>query len=86
MDTPTLVGTGFVVLGLFLWLFCAYLCYQAAPRFNRRPVTWAILGVIFGPFALFALYLMPKGHLEHHSETTKADPRDDLYEVHKKKS
>ena len=57
MDQPTLIGTGFVVLAGFVWLFCAYLAYQTAPKFKRRPVTWLILGLIFGPFALFALYL-----------------------------
>jgi hypothetical protein len=64
MDTPLLIGTGFVVLGFFVWLFCAYLCYTTAPRFRRRPVTWLILGIVFGPFALFALYLLPKGHVQ----------------------
>jgi hypothetical protein len=85
MDTSTLIGTGFVVLGFVVWLFCAYLAYQQAPRFGRRNVTWGILGIIFGPFALFALYLLPKGHLEQPSGHRKADPRDDLYEVHRTK-
>jgi hypothetical protein len=80
-----LLGTGFIVLGLFVWLFCAYLCYQAAPRFRRRPVTWLILGLVFGPFALFALYLLPKGNVQQPGQSKKADPRDDLYEVPRSK-
>ena len=83
MDTPTLVGTEFVVLGAVVWIFCAYLAYQTAPKFHRRPGTWGILGIVFGPFALFALYLLPKGHVQT-AHAKKADPRDDLYEVHRK--
>jgi hypothetical protein len=82
----TIYYGGAVILGLFVWLFCAYLAYQAAPRFHRRPRNWLILGIIFGPFALFALYLMPKGNVKPEHAAAKADPRDDLYEVHKKKS
>ena len=61
MDVTPYFG-GALILGFVVWLLCAYLCYQAAPRFRRRPVTWLILGLVFGPFALFALYLMPKAH------------------------
>jgi len=60
MDTPTLIGTGFVVLGLVVWFTCAYLCYRLAPRYRRRPWVWGVLGVVFGPFALFTLTLLPK--------------------------
>ena len=83
MDTPTLIGTGFVALGVFVWVFCWVLTYQTAPKRGRRAATWGILG-IFGPFALFALYLLPRGHLETHHDK-KADPRAALYEVPKKK-
>ena len=62
MDTPTLVGTGFVVLGGVIWLLCAYYCYQVAPRFGRRAGVWGILGILFGPIALMILYVLPKGH------------------------
>ena len=65
MDAPTLLGTGFVILGGFVWVFCAVLSYETAPKRGRRGLTWGILGIIFGPLALFALYLLPKGHLEH---------------------
>ena len=63
MDTPTLVGTGFVILGGFVWVLCAYYCYQVAPQFHRRPRNWAILGIIFGPIALMILYVLPKGNV-----------------------
>ena len=88
MDTPTLVGTGFVVLAGFVWIFCAVLAYQTAPRFGRRNVTWGILGIIFGPFALFALYLLPKGHVQGQGHGESAKKKDEYaarYEVPKKK-
>jgi hypothetical protein len=88
MDTPTLLGTGFVALAAFVWFFCAYLAYQTAPKRGRRAVTWGILGVVTGPFALFALYLLPRGHVESHQAThtkSRADTQAALYEVPKKK-
>jgi hypothetical protein len=84
IDTPTLLGTGFLVLAAFLWVFCAVLAYETAPKRGRRPLTWGILGIILGPLALFALYLLPRGHVESHG-STKEDPRAALYEVPKKK-
>ena len=62
MDSTLYFG-GAIALGAFLWFFCAYLCYITAPKKHRRPITWLILGIVFGPFAYAALYLMPKGHL-----------------------
>lgn len=89
MDTPTLIGTGFVLLGLVVWILCAYLAWKQAPRFGRRPVPWLIGGLIFGPFALMVLYVLPKGDQPQHSASgahKKSDPQADLYEVpHKKK-
>jgi hypothetical protein len=94
MDTPTLLGTGFVILGGVIWLLCAYYCYQVAPRFQRNANTWAILGVLFGPIALMVLYVLPKGNkisdkgsgaVPGHPGTTKHDTRADLYEVPNKK-
>jgi hypothetical protein len=61
MDQTTLIGTGFVVLGGFIWILCAYYCYQVAPRFQRRAAVWGVLGILFGPLALMALYVLPKG-------------------------
>ena len=94
MDTPTLVGTGFVVLGGVIWILCAYYCYQVAPNFNRRPRNWAILGIIFGPIALMILYILPKGNVAPTDKGRGAEPgkpgtkhtsQADLYEVPKKR-
>ena len=86
IDTPTLLGTGFVILAGFLWVFCAVLAYEKAPERGRRGLPWGILGIFIGPFALFILYVLPKGHVETHgSGSKKEDPRAALYEVPKKK-
>ncbi len=86
MDTPTLVGTGFVLTGLVVWFVCILLAFQMAPKRGRRAWVWALLTVVFGPLALFALYLMkPKHGAGHGSGSGKEhDARADLYEVPKK--
>ncbi len=100
MDTPTLVGTGFVILGGFVWILCAYYCYQVAPKFHRRPRNWAILGIIFGPIALMILYILPKGNVvtdkgrgaepgkpgteQHHQTRHQTAKQAELYEKPKK--
>jgi uncharacterized membrane protein YedE/YeeE len=63
MDYGFVVGTGLVGLGLVVWFVCAYMAYSRAPERHRRPWAWGVLGIFFGPFALFALYLLPKGHV-----------------------
>lgn len=83
-ETEVIYYGGALILGLVVWFFCAYLAYKQAPKFGRRNITWGILGLIFGPFALFALYLLPKGNLEQPGGK-KADPRDDLYQVPRSK-
>jgi hypothetical protein len=92
MDTPILIGTGFVILAAFVWGLCAYYAWLNAPKFGRNRVTWTILCVIFGPIALMILYILPKGHKTapagSAAAVTKAahkDPRADLYEVPNKK-
>ena len=92
MNTPTLVGTGFVVLGAVIWVLCAYYCYQVAPRFHRLARNSANLGIVFGPIALMALYVLPEGNVvsdkgrgaEPGRPGTKRDRQAELYEVPKK--
>jgi hypothetical protein len=76
-------GTGLVGLGLVVWIVCAYAAYRQAPQRGRRALTWGILGIIFGPFALFALALLPRGQAPGGSR--EPDPRAALYEVPKEK-
>ena len=88
MDTPTLVGTGFVVLAAVVWIVCAVYAYQTAPGFGRNPILWGILALIFGPLALMVLYILPKNEPKEppagSAHKKKADPHDALYEVPKK--
>jgi membrane associated rhomboid family serine protease len=88
METPVLLGTGFIILAGFIWIFCAYVSYQNAPKFGRSAWTWGILGIIFGPLSLMLLYILPKhepaaGHGASHAQ--HEDPQAALYEVPKKK-
>ena len=89
VDTTTvIIGTGLFGMGLFLWLLCAYLAYQRAPGRGRRAGVWGILGVIFGPFALFALMVMKKGHVEPAQApggTGRRSAQGNLYEVPNRK-
>lgn len=38
----------------------AYVCYQVAKEKGREPIIWAILGLLFGIFALILLVFIPK--------------------------
>lgn len=83
-STTVIIGTGLFGLAAVIWVLCAYLAYQTAPKRGRRAGTWAALAIIFGPLALFALYVMkPKSGQPGSSK--RHDPRADLYEVPRKK-
>jgi hypothetical protein len=81
----TTIGTGFFLLAVVVWLVCAVLAYRAAPGFGRSAIAWGILALVFGPLALFALYLLPRSQPKAGSGQHHADPRADLYEVPNKK-
>jgi len=86
MDTPTLVGTGFVVLAAVVWIVCVIYAYQYAPKFGRRAWLWALLTLIFSPLALFLLFVLPKKEPAagtSHSAKKKSE-QEALYEVPKK--
>jgi len=88
MDTPTLVGTGFVVLGAVVWIVCAVYAYQNAPRLGRNPWLWTIICILFGPLGLMVLFVLPKREhatgSAHHAQAKKSE-QEALYEVPKKK-
>jgi multisubunit Na+/H+ antiporter MnhB subunit len=79
---------GGIILGAFVWILCAYYCYQVAPRFHRRAAVWGILGILFGPLALMALYVLPKGNVvsdkgrgaQPGTPGTRKDKQAELYE------
>ena len=88
MDTPTLVGTGFLVLGAVVWIVCAVYAYQNAPRLGRNPWLWTIICILFGPLGLMVLFVLPKREhatgSAHHAQAKKSE-QEALYEVPKKK-
>ncbi len=49
---------GFLILGAVVWLVVVVITVQVAVQKGRRAWAWAILGVLFGPFAMFAVVLM----------------------------
>jgi len=49
---------GFVVLGVVLWFVVVVVTVQIAVKKGRRAWVWAILGVLAGPLAMFAVFLM----------------------------
>jgi hypothetical protein len=80
---PSLMGTGLFILGAVVWVVCAIYAYRSAPSFGRSSTTWGVLGIIFGPIALMALYILPKqaakpGHGQ------QEDPHAALYEKPRK--
>ena len=56
MDT-TLIGGGFLILGLVVWIVCIYYAIQMAPKRGRGAATWGVLTFFFGPLAL----MRPRG-------------------------
>jgi hypothetical protein len=77
-------GTGLLILGAVVWVVCAVYAYRMAPSFGRGAVAWGILGIILGPIALMALYLLPKRQVKA-GQGQHDDPRADLYERPKKR-
>ena len=84
--TPSLLGTGLLIVGTVVWVVCAIYAYRMAPTFGRSRAAWTIMAAILGPIALMVLYVLPKkqpvGDAAHSKRT---DPYDALYEVPKKK-
>jgi len=66
---------GFVILGAVVWLVVVVITVQVAVQKGRRAWAWAILGVLFGPFAMFAVVLM--GPARGGRSGSGAGPRDD---------
>ena len=75
---------GLLIIGGFVWFLCAYLAYTTARQKRRRPLTWGILGIVFGPIALFAVFLMPPGNMpsQHQQDATAAHDHDHGSDAH----
>ena len=88
MDTPTLVGTGFVVLGAVLWIVCAVYAYQNAPRLGRNAWVWAIICTHLRPARaddpVRAAEEGARRRRRADQQAKKKSEQDALYEVPKK--
>ena len=84
MPTAPLIGTGLFILAAVVWVVCAIYAYRLAPGYGRGAWTWAILAIIFGPFALFALVLLPKRPVKA-GQGKHEDPHAALYERPRKR-
>ena len=80
-----LIGTGLFILGAVVWVVCAIYAYRSAPWFGRSATTWGVLGIIFGPFALMALYVLPKQPAKAGRGHQREDPHAALYEKPRKR-
>ena len=81
MDTPTLIGTGFLILGAVVWVVCAIYAWRLAPTFGRSRAGWTIAAVILGPIALMILYVLPaQDRAARPRPVTKASTQAELYE------
>ena len=80
-----LIGTGLFILAAVVWVVCAVYAYRMAPTFGRSAVTWGVLTIVFGPFALFALYLLPKKAAKPGQGHSREDEQAALYERPRKR-
>ena len=81
---------GFVVLGAVVWLVCVIVTVTIAGQKGRRQWVWALLAIVTGPIAMFAVFVMGpvKGSATGGSGSGGAkhtDPHAELYEVPRKK-
>ncbi len=73
---PSVDRTPYIVGGLVLAVLWAFLCYRLAKKKGREPGVAAMLGLLFGIFALIG-YAIVKPKAAHH--LVFVDPTDNLY-------
>ena len=73
---PAVDHTPYIVGGLLLAVLWAFLCYRLAKKKGREPGVAAMLGLLFGIFALIG-YAIVKPKATHHA--VFVDPKDNLY-------
>lgn len=47
------------LLALFFWFFCGIIAAAIADARRRSTLAWAVLGFIFGPFAVILVAVLP---------------------------
>ncbi|WP_457665486.1 hypothetical protein [Thiolapillus sp.] len=51
----------YFLFGLFLVILPMIICHQIAKRRGSNPVFWAVMGALFGPFAIpFVFFSRPE--------------------------
>lgn len=48
-----------LILLLVITAVSCFYCHTVARRKNRSPRTWLVLALLFGPFAVLAIFLLP---------------------------
>ena len=73
---------GFVVLGGVVWVVCMIVAVSIAREKGRRVWVWGLLGLLFGPLAMFAVFVMEpvRGAPGSSTGRHREDPRAALYE------
>lgn len=44
---------------LAVWVLCAIVCYQQASKKGLNAALWAVLGLLFGLFAVIGVFVVP---------------------------
>lgn len=47
------------IIALAIWGLCGWACYNIARAKNRNSELWALLGILFGIFAVIAISMLP---------------------------
>ncbi len=60
VDSTTLfIGTGFVLLGCFIWFYLTYFAMGMARKRGRRPGVWAVITFVTFGIAVLVLAILP---------------------------
>lgn len=49
-----------LLVSLFIWFSCALVCEAIATSKGRSGLLWAVSGLLFGPFAVVLVAVLPK--------------------------
>lgn len=49
-----------LLVSLFIWFCCALVCEAIAKSKGRSGLLWAVGGLLFGPFAILVIAILPK--------------------------
>lgn len=64
------------MIKVLIWFLFTFVTYSIAKSKNRNEVVWAILGVLFGIFALIVVALLPKLEVDDTNTEIKINKKD----------